>query len=78
MPEPGGVTFVMTDLSAGDIVCVVEAAALEAARLECGLEKVDQGTIFLKLRPEIEACASDKYDAAGGPVVVVKSSDLLA
>ena len=83
IPEARGVTFVMSEVGARDVVCVVEVQALQAAARECGLATQDSSAIFLGLRKAIEECASDLYDREATAtdadrVVVVHAADLLA
>jgi hypothetical protein len=79
IPEPAGVTFVLTDAAGDGVVCLATTAALEAAARECGVGSRDAAQIFLALRPAIIACASDKYDSTGAPggIVRVEVADLL-
>lgn len=80
IPEPVGVTFVMSDIGVRDVVCLVETEALQAAARECGLPAEDSSRIFRQLRRAIEECASDIYDRrqfACGETVVVHAGELL-
>ena len=81
IPEPTGVTFVMSDAGVRDVVCLVKTEALKAAARECGLTDKDDGRIFRQLRRAIEECASDTYDGrehkGGDDMVVVHAAQLL-
>jgi hypothetical protein len=65
IPEPAGFYFLLKDPLGTDVLCLVEQEALLAAAKECGIEHSDMRSVFQELRPAIEACASDLYDAAG-------------
>jgi len=79
IPEPGGITFVLTDAAGRDVVCFVTGDALRAAAYECGLVDREPPATFMDLRAAIIACASDKYDLTGAPggLVRVEKADLL-
>ena len=81
IPEPTGVTFVMSDVGVRDVVCIVRSEALKAAARECGIADKDDSGIFRQLRRAIEECASDIYDQRehkGPDLVVVHAAQLLA
>ena len=81
IPDGIGISFVLTDPKRGDVLCVLEPAALIAAAIECGMVGLSAETVFLELRSAIEACASDIYDQSGvaaNGAVYVRAIDLLA